>query len=244
MMVSTGRAGPVLVLTSTENQEAPEFQGPAGWLDQGRCPASSFKAFLAWVALEEGLAEPGTRLHSADKHVPASPRAITLHQAMYYSSNDYFVQLFEKMPQARIDDYLLRSGLAGVKVPVGWRTSARSLISGGNLLVSPRTNHAFMCKMAFGKLTSKPSIQSAWESVMRWPGPEAKASDPNALRLYGKTGTFSGAVWFNGFGDDGIRRVCTVFLPGSVPERPAAIGAFYRIWKLDWNPAWQDWLER
>jgi beta-lactamase class D len=243
-MVSTVRADPVLILTSWENQEIPEVQGPSEWLDQGRCPASSFKAFLAWVALEEGMAEPGTRLTSADKHVPGSPRAITLHQAMYYSSNDYFMQMFEKVPQARIDDYLLRSGLAGPKVPEVWRTSSRSLISGGSLLISPRTNHAFMRKMAFGRLASTPAIQSAWESVMRWPGPEAKVGDPKALRLYGKTGVYSGAVWFNGFGDDGVRKVCTVFLPGSVPERPEAIAAFYRAWKLAWDPAWQDWLER
>jgi len=243
-MVSTGRADPVLILTSIEKQEEPGVQGPSEWLDQGRCPASTFKVFLAWVALEEGLAVPETRLNSADKHVPGSPRAITLHQAMYYSSNDYFVQLFEKMPQAKIDDYLLRSGLAGAKVPGAWRTSSRSLVSGGNLLVSPRTNHAFMRNMAFGKLASTPVVQSAWESVMRWPGPVAEAGYKNVPRLYGKTGTFSGAVWFNGFGDDEVRKVCTVFLPGSVAERPAAVSAFYRVWNISWNPSWHQWLER
>lgn len=244
MLVGRIEAAPLLVLTSTEAVEAPVVDGPADWVDNGRCAASSFKAFLAWVAIEEGLAGPDTRLTSEDKHVPGTPRPISLHEAMFYSSNDYFTQLFATVPQEKIDAYLLRSGLAGAKVPAGWKTTPRSLVSGGSLLISPRVNHAFMRKMAFGKLASGPSVQASWEAVMRWPGPAASEGKAPPPRFYGKTGTYAGAVWFNGFADDGVRTVCTVYLPGTVEQRPDAVAAFYRVWKTPWDPAWHRWLER
>lgn len=234
----------ILALTSSEGQASPVVDGPAEWVDQGQCAASTFKVFLSWVALEEGLAGPGTRLTSADKHVPGTPRPITLHQAMYYSSNDYFLKLFEKVPQQKIDAYLLRTGLAGEKVPANWRTPERALASGGTLKISPRMNHEFMRRIAFGKLASTPAVQAALESVLRWPGPAARAGQPPPPVFYGKTGTFSGAVWFNGFADDGKRRVCTVYLPGTVDQRMDAISRFYQTWKVAWDPGWQEWLEQ
>ncbi|MDX6765845.1 MAG: penicillin-binding transpeptidase domain-containing protein [Candidatus Methylacidiphilales bacterium] len=229
----------VLVLTSTREDRAPHVEGPKERIDTGVCLASTFKVFLAWVALEEGLAGPDTRRVCTDAHVPGSPRELNLHQAMFYSSNDYFLQLFARFPQKKLDAYLLRSGLIGSTVPPGWLAASGRLVSGGGLLVSPAANHEFMRRVAFGQLASSPAVQLDLEAVMRWPGP----GGGKAPVFYGKTGVYGGAVWFNGFADEGTRRVCTVQLPGSVAERPRAVAAFYRQWGLLWEPSWQDWLE-
>jgi beta-lactamase class D len=225
-----GPAGPALTLVEGSEAEA-ELAVPM---------ASTFKVFLAWVALEEKRATAETLLPVRDRQVPSSPRSITLHQAMFYSSNDYFVGLFDKDLRGVLEGYLLKSGLVD-EIPSGWLAGdPKEIAWGGKLKVSPQRNHRFMIRVAAGSLTSSPDIQQALERVCRWPSEEGDA------QVYGKTGTYAGAVWFNGFGRTpatGRTTVRTVYLPGGVAERARAIEGFYQGFGLRWQPQWQRWLE-
>lgn len=236
-------AADVLVLTTRWDEQGRAragVEGPEADRRKAFCPASTFKVLLAWAALEEGWAGPETLLETRDAHVPGSPRRITLHQAMFHSSNDYFLQLFAGERAAALDGWLVRSGLVE-KPPAGWRDDPRQRITGGGTLrVTPEANHALMVKVARGELARSPDVQRALEAVCRWP------SGGSGLEVFGKTGVYGGSVWFNGFArrpDGSGLVVCTVRLPGSVPRRTEAVRTFYRTIGLEWNPDWQTWLE-
>ena len=213
------------VLLVTEVGGKTVVSGKAELAEQRFVPASTFKVLLAWAALEEGIVTPETKQLLRDKHVPKTPREADLHEAMYYSSNDYFVWLAEKLGAEKLKRYIAVSGYAGGAVPSDW-PSVKSLHGGGGLTVTPRENHEFMQKVATGKLTSSPKIQAQLLEVLRWP-----CTDANK-QLYGKTGTSNGAVWFNGFGiANGGETVVTVFMPGTAEYRPRVIAGFYEIFK-------------
>ncbi|MEM6821547.1 MAG: penicillin-binding transpeptidase domain-containing protein [Verrucomicrobiota bacterium] len=201
--------------------------------------ASTFKTLLSWAALEEGLITPETRWEVGDRHVPNTPREINLHQAMYYSSNDYFITLAKKVGKEKLTAYIQKSRLFPEPIAEDWIGEEwRPVIKGGSLLTTPMKNHLFMRNLAFGKLTSSNKVKKDLFSVLEWP-----AEHP-MVRLYGKTGVWGGAVWYNGFGVKQLhRRVITVFFKGGIERRPQAIGAFYGQWALIWSPTQNTFVE-
>jgi beta-lactamase class D len=227
-VVEDGRVGPCTV------------DGVVALAEQPVTMASTFKVFLAWAALEEGVVRPETRRPVADRHVPGAPREITLLEAMFYSSNDYFIGLLPTEALARLPARLVESGLADAPPPRWLEGPPREICSGGSLRVTPRRNHQFMLRLALGHLTSSPAIQAQLEAVCLWPPREGP------LRVYGKTGTLTGAVWFNGFARDPATQrlvVRTIFIPGTVSQRPLAIRRFYEGIGLPWQDAWSRWLD-
>ena len=222
------------VLLQTVPGESSKVQGNAALADLSVCPASTFKVLITWAALEEGLVKPGTRRLVTDAHVPGAPREVNLTEALFFSSNDYFTQLGKEVGRARLDAYLLRSGLAGKRVTPDWLGSDWSRVeAGGNLKITPRQNHDFMLRLAGGQLASSSLVQADLLAALQWP------SADKSIHLQGKTGTAGGAVWFNGFGrsKDGLR-VVTVFMPGGIENRPVAIQKFYSVFGLKFDAAW------
>ncbi len=228
----------VVLHTGTDGKTWAE--GDAALADQPYTPASTFKVLIAWAALEEGKATPSTLHRVSDKHVPGAPRELSMTEAMFYSSNDYFIWLAGQVGRDRLDAYLLRSGWVRGAFPKDWLGKEWDRVErGGNLTITPRQNHDFMCGIAKGRFASSSRVQTDLLTAMRWP------SDREDLRLYGKTGTAGGAVWFNGFGDTAKgRQVVTVFMPGGLELRPQVIEKFYECFgshfKTEWlaSPVW------
>jgi hypothetical protein len=159
---------------------------------------------------------------------------------MFYSSNDYFIGLLPTEALARLPARLVECGLADAPPPRWLEGPPREICSGGSLRVTPRRNHEFMLRLALGRLASSPAIQAQLETACLWPPHEGP------LRVYGKTGTLTGAVWFNGFSRDpgtGRMIVRTVFIPGTLNQRAEAIRRFYEGIGLPWQDAWSRWLD-
>lgn len=240
--LSRAAPAPAVILTTRieKNNPAPcQIEGDAALAQRPANLASTFKVFLAWVALEEGCATPQTLRPVADRHVPGTPREITLQEALFHSSNDYFIGLLPPPVLGKLPDYLARSGLAS-QPPARWlQGPPREICSGGTLRATPIAAHAFMLRIARGELTSSPTLQNDLETACLWPPRDVP------WQIHGKTGTMTGAVWFNGFAREsatGTTLVRTVFIPGTLDRRPDAIRLFYQGLGLTWNPEWSSWL--
>jgi len=237
----TASAAEVILTTRIEkNTQAPcQIEGDAALTQRPASLASTFKVFLAWVALEEGCATPQTRRPVADRHVPGSPREISLQEALFHSSNDYFIGLLPPLALDKLPAYLARSGLAD-QPPARWlQGPPGEICSGGSLRVTPQAAHSFMLRLARGELASSPALQKDLETACLWPPLDG------AWQIFGKTGTLTGAVWFNGFAREtatGATLVRTVFIPGTLERRADAIRMFYLGLGLTWNPDWSSWL--
>lgn len=235
-------ASPLVVETVFEDKElvSQEITGSAQAVDRPVNLASTFKILLAWVALEEGCVGLETRRHVADRHVPGAPRAIGLREALFYSSNDYFIGLLSEEVMRRLPDYIRRSGLAA-EVPANWLAEGpRAIVRGGALRASPRQNHQFLVRLARGELASRPEILSQLEEACRWPPEDGE------WIVCGKTGVWGGAVWFNGWARNRSSKrlqVRTVFIPGRVEQRARAIELFYEGVGLRWRAEWSRWLK-
>jgi beta-lactamase class D len=186
-------------------------------------PASTFKIVIAWAALEEGVAEPSTAFKVADKHVPGAPRTVTLAEAMFFSSNDAFVELASRLPKGCIEKYVEQSGFTDGLPPKDWlKDDPSSVRRGGTLLVTPRQQHAFILRVMRGKVGSTKMKAEQLLECLAWPVKGSKT------RLYGKTGTLTGVTWFNGFGiEEWTDRAVTVLCIGPEANRADTVAAFY-----------------
>jgi beta-lactamase class D len=223
-----------LVLESYEDQGVPRFVAGDVKLARTVCsPASTFKVVIAWAGLETGTVTADTKWEVGDQHIKGTPRELNLRQAMYFSSNDYFITLAQKIGKEKLTEYVRKSGLFKGEISDDWLGEEwRPVIKGGNLDTTPMLNHLFMRKIAFGNLTENQEVGRELIKALEWP------NNHPMVQLYGKTGVWGGAVWFNGFGIKQLnRRVRTVFMQGGIEKRNTAIMLFYRGWDLPWSPA-------
>ena len=198
-------------------------EGDAKLADAAFTPASTFKMVIAWAALDAGVAEPSTAFKVADKHVPDAPRTLTLAEAMFFSSNDAFVDLASRLPKGRLEASVERSGFVDGPPPKDWlKEGPSSVTHAGTLRVTPRQQHAFILRVMRGELASSPKIQAKLLECLAWPAEGSKT------RLYGKTGTQTGVTWFNGFGvEEWTDRAVTVLCTGPEANRADTVAAFY-----------------
>lgn len=222
---------PFIVLTSGESPEVNQIIGDETLLKEPLSPASTFKIVLSWAALELGIVEPETRHFVKDKHVPHSPVEVTLKEAMYHSSNDYFVWLAKEMGNDQLHTYVLKSKFFPVDPPAGWEGRVPfDVVHAGKLVTNVNQQHWFIRRVMNGTLTSTPIIQRKLTDTMEWP------AEPEAIDVYGKTGAWAGAVWFNGFGRIGPEwKAVTVLIKGNYTQdrRQKAIRLFYKQFGLD-----------
>jgi beta-lactamase class D len=195
-------------------------------------PASTFKVVLGWAGLAEQAIDLETRWEVKDRHVPGTPRAIGLEKAMYHSSNDFFVRLGRQLGKKTLKRYMVSSGLFGENLPEDWLGEDWwPVVKAGKLMVTPARNHEWMCRVAKGEGMEPGSVHRDLIRSMSWP-----SSDPS-VQVFGKTGVWGGAVWFNGFGLEGEKKitVVTVMLKGSLERRDEAINYFYRQFEMTWD---------
>jgi beta-lactamase class D len=190
-------------------------------------PASTFKIVIGWSGLERKVVTPETKHRSNDKHVPGTPRDITLKEAMYYSSNDYFLWLADQIGSKNLIKDVSQSGFFGEEIPNDWLGEDKSSVShGGRLKVTAQKEHEFIQRVMTGKLASSPEIQERLLEVLKWPG-----VGDSPIQFYGKTGSYEGVFWFNGFGKEkDTLKAVTVLMKGKGSSRDKAIEAFYKKW--------------
>ncbi|MDR1303760.1 MAG: serine hydrolase [Verrucomicrobiales bacterium] len=236
LAVTVSRAGAELrdfVVLKTGADGKTTVSGNAALAEQKFTPASTFKVLIAWAALEEGLVTPETKHLVKDQFVPGAPRELDLHDALYFSSNDYFDWLGKKLGREKLEKYLTRSGYAGGQAPQGWLDDMDAVERGGSLTITPRENHEFMRRLEKADLYSSRKVGYDLMRVLRWP------ADSDKVSLMGKTGSADGALWFNGCGVAFLSaEIVTVFAKGSVELRPLVIQKFYDQFGLKFNEAW------
>lgn len=227
-LATTLSAADFVILETDPGAETRVIAGDASLADQEVTPASTFKIVITWAALEQGLVEPATRHRCEDAHVPGTPRKLSLAEAMYFSSNEYFDWLAERIGRKKLTSYLERSGFFPKPAPATWLTGdLAGAVHGGDLKVSARQQHRFIQRVMEGQLASSPAVQANLLECMVWP------SGRPQIALYGKTGSWSGVAWFNGFGcQDSKWKAVTVLMLGKGAVRGEAIRHFYEQWGL------------
>jgi hypothetical protein len=93
---------------------------------------------------------------------------------------------------------------------------------------TPARMHNFIRKIAAWSFSDNIEIKKKLYDVMIWPTNHEK------LKIYGKTGSWGNAVWFNGFGtyNNGTWKAVTVFINGNYRNRDRAIKYFYERFNL------------
>jgi beta-lactamase class D len=224
----------ILVTSNKTTAEKTEVIGARTLLNKEASPASTFKIVLTWLALEEGIGKPETRFVSKDKHVPGTPREIDLREAMYYSSNDYFLQLIDAKAISieNVKKRVEASRFFERPLPKVWPPGEfKSIVAGGDQTVTPGYQHTFILRVMRGELSSSSKVQDQLLKCLAWP-----SSSPD-WKFYGKTGSHAslGAFWFTGFGISeklNEKRAVTVFMTGKGANRDATIKLFYEQWNL------------
>jgi beta-lactamase class D len=222
-----------VVIESRPGGEPVIAAGQATLAEKKVSPASTFKVVLAWAALEAGVAAVDSKRMVSDRHVPGAPKEISLQQAMFYSSNQYFIEMAGEIGRERLTELVRKSGISGDPLPEDWlKEGWASVKKGGTIKVTPMENHRFMRRVADGALASSPEIGRQLIEAMKWPSPD------EGIRLCAKSGVWGGAVWMNGFGHgpDGFK-VTTVMMEGSIPVRPKALSTFYQRFGATWSDA-------
>jgi beta-lactamase class D len=227
-LASLVSAADFIVLETEQGGKTEVVGGEASVAGKAVTPASTFKIVIAWAGMEEGMIDPSTRRRCSDAYIPGTPRELTLAEAMFYSSNQYFAWVAKKMGEKRLRQYAGKSGFFPKPIPDNWLDEGIATAAhGGNLTVDARQQHGFIQRVMNGRLASSPEIQKKLLECMVWP-----SSDPK-IALYGKTGSWTGVAWFNGFGcQDGKWKAVTVLLVGKDAQREEAIRRFYDRWSL------------
>ncbi|MEO0454674.1 MAG: penicillin-binding transpeptidase domain-containing protein [Verrucomicrobiota bacterium] len=214
----------VMLITSDETAET-EIRGVEALAYEAVPPASTFKVLLAWAGLNSGVWKSSDLIPASDRRIPGSPKRYSLKQALYYSSNEFFIPWSKKIGKERLTQYLNLSGIWEKEIEPSWLAGGWSTVkSGGSLKVTPEQNHAWMMMVAKGDGLGMYRDQfKDFHDALEWPCSDSE------LRLFGKTGVWGGAVWFNGFGrsSEDKTTIVTVFLKGSLERRNEAISLFY-----------------
>lgn len=217
-----------VILKTTKGGET-EIIGDKKLAGRAVTPASTFKIVIAWAALEKKLVNPKTKHLCKDKFLPGTPRELTMKEAMFHSSNDYFLWLArDKIGLRALTQDIRNSDFFEEYVPDDWYGKDESSAShAGVMKTTARKQHEFIQQVASEKLASNHGIQQQLLEIMKWP-----SSNPE-MRLYGKTGSYEGAYWFNGFAIENDEwTAVTVLCMGVGASRDVAIETFYKQFDL------------
>ncbi|GEM_PF-2416659 len=187
------------------------------------CPASVFKLVIAWAGLETGVLRPDTRIPCREDRIATGICELGLRDALLRSSNAFFETVSGRIGREKLTEYAARSGILDGSVPEHWlRGGTNAAVWGGDLLVTPSRVHDMMVRLANGTFAS-PGTNEPLVSAIEWP------CDIPGMRIFGKSGTMRGAVWFAGFArePDGRPRTVTVFLKGGLPRKSEAASLFF-----------------
>ena len=182
-------------------------------LDVAREPASTFKAVIAWAALDRGLVQDvETPLKGAD--------GLGLRQSLQKSINPPFALLAEKMGGEILGEYAERSGLIEGKIQKSWmRAGGQEAVHGGELKTTLRREHSMAVGWMRGTAPWNGAAGKKLQDALVWKG--------ERVVVWAKTGSFGGCLWMTGYGED---KAVTVFMLGEVGRRPEVVKAFFSRW--------------
>lgn len=208
----------LIIISSEENAQALR-KGDLALASQNATPASLTKIVLAWAALESGVITTNSRIRCNDKFIEGTPRDLTLAEALKLSSNDFFVETTRRLGAQKSRDYIIQSGFFSEVPPADWPgEKIEDIVHGGGLQTRPINVSLFIRDRLLGKgLSKNQEINRQLLDSLYWETLES------GIKLYGKTGTYSGAAWFAGFYiEKGQTNVFTSFVPYAVPQwKPA-----------------------
>ena len=182
-------------------------------MDVAREPASTFKAVIAWAALDRGLVQDvETPLKGAD--------GLGLRQSLQKSINPPFALLAEKMGGEILGEYAERSGLIEGKILKSWmRAGGQEAVHGGELKTTLRREHSMAVGWMRGTAPWNGAAGKKLKDALVWKG--------ERVVVWAKTGSFGGCLWMTGYGED---KAVTVFMLGEVGRRPEVVKAFFSRW--------------
>ena len=182
-------------------------------MDVAREPASTFKAVIAWAALDRGLVQDvETPLKGAD--------GLGLRQSLQKSINPPFALLAEKMGGEILGEYAERSGLIEGKILKSWmRAGGQEAVHGGELKTTLRREHSMAVGWMRGTAPWNGAAGKKLQDALVWKG--------ERVVVWAKTGSFGGCLWMTGYGED---KAVTVFMLGEVGRRPEVVKAFFSRW--------------
>ncbi|XDD50650.1 penicillin-binding transpeptidase domain-containing protein [Leptospira sp. WS92.C1] len=230
-----------ITLFSHFTDSSPSVTGERILLKQTFTPASTFKYWIVLFLLEQNLVSPDLKMPSSETHIPNSPRDLNLRDAMFYSSNSFFLSFLKDDLQrySQLEDTLIRIGFVSGKFKKPFLDKKNVYFSKA-ILVSPEFQHNFMVEFLKDEGGSKnvsPKTFRLWKDAAFW----SFCDSQNSI-VYGKTGSLGGAFWFLGFLEkrqsflnrlwNGSRKkeytVITVLQTGEGANREGAIRSFYR----------------
>ena len=182
-------------------------------MDVAREPASTFKAVIAWAALDRGLVQDvETTFKGAD--------VLGLRQSLQKSINPPFALLAEKMGGEILGEYAERSGLIEGKILKSWmRAGGQEAVHGGELKTTLRREHSMAVGWMRGTAPWNGAAGKKLQDALVWKG--------ERVVVWAKTGSFGGCLWMTGYGED---KAVTVFMLGEVGRRPEVVKAFFSRW--------------
>jgi len=218
----------VVITQELTPDTTPKIDGLASEARTAYSPASTFKMIIALAAFEQGVATPETKELCNDKHLKLRPMRLNFQQAMFYSSNDFFVKVMENLTNEEIAGMAEKCGFGEPKGKMpenksDWRY-------GATFRVTPLQEAAFLRKLAFGQLPASKSAQKNLVRVMKWP------SEVEGVTVYAKTGSWERTYWMVGLAayptaDGQVFQSIVVTLKDRGSNRDKAIKRFWQAVK-------------
>jgi len=207
--------GDAVILETSEAGETLLLVGKETDLDVLREPASTFKAVIAWAALDRGL------VMDVEAPLPGA-EGENLRMALQKSLNPPFDLLAVELGGEVLGEYAKRSGLIQGAVPSRWMVGKeKEARHGADLMTTIRREHQVAVAWMMGKPPWDGEAGRKLQEALLW-----KAA---AKPICAKTGTYGGSVWVTGYGPG---KAVTIWLPGGIPRRPEALKIFFGRWDI------------
>jgi beta-lactamase class D len=159
-------------------------------------PASTFKVFLALVALETGTLRGADEIVPWDgKRYPKQPgweKDMALREAMQSSSENYFGTLADRIGHDRLAQWVARAGYGNGRIG---EVPAKAWLD-GVLTVTARQQLEFVDRLRRNDLPFSAKTIAAVKAAML-------DETIGSRRVYGKTGTLEGNGWWIGWVEGG-----------------------------------------
>ncbi|HSI83096.1 MAG: penicillin-binding transpeptidase domain-containing protein [Candidatus Methylacidiphilales bacterium] len=217
-----------LILTSeVPGADEPKHEGDTQEITKTYSPASTFKLIIELAALESEVAAYNTVLPAADREKQSGKKELDGREAMFYSSNDYFLKLVEKMTPQIVMEMANRCAFGHAQGDNRdiMKAEPRDWAHGGKIIyISPAQQHAFMRQVAKKALPVKPVTLEGLMNTMEWPGRAG-------YRVFAKSGSFDKVYWFTGVAvkEGQPSKVITVLVTAKDGTRDQAIERFYAL---------------
>jgi beta-lactamase class D len=211
----------VILISEIPGSDSPVILGDQNEAAEHYSPASTFKIVITLAGLLNGSLSEDTTVVCRDDFLPENVMKLNLQQALYHSSNEYFISALQKISSKELLEISEKCHFGKVQAgkisedKAEWR-------HGGPIKISPLEAHLFMRELSQCKLPLDVEVQKRTLKVLSWPKRNLECG------VLGKTGSWENRYWFTGLAEwKDHRRIITVFLTKKDGSRQKAIDTFY-----------------